>query len=181
VAVAGWLSLVVDDKAVADDVGPTLWSPIDAESLALAISAELLPVVPASVVWDASTGSVVEIDSGQTVCEASAEGADEVMSEGSEAPPSSDSSSPIPMLVLSELTGVASEVWEVVSDEAALMVSELIVWEASTDWALIVWALSLDTPASVEAVVAPCELIAVASTSWELVDVDAAKSELVEM
>jgi hypothetical protein len=181
VAVEGWLSLVVNDKVVADDVGPTLWSLIDAESLVLATSVEVGSEVPASLVCEDSTGVVVEMDSGWSVCEASAEDADEVMSEGSEALPLSDSSSPIPMLVLSELTGVASGVWEIVFDKGAVMVSELAVWEASSDWALVVWTFSLNTPASVEEVETSWELVAVTSALCTLFGVDATEFELVEM
>jgi hypothetical protein len=98
-----------------------------------------------------------------TACEASPEEAEEVISE------------------------VAPGVWETVDDKVAEMVSETVVWEASTDWVLIAWKLSLDDPASVEVdptsvevVPASSELVVVAAMFCRLVEVKKSTVELAE-
>jgi hypothetical protein len=78
------------------------------------------------------------------------------------------------------VTRLASGIWEVVSDREAVIGSGAVVGETSSDWELAVCKLSLDTPASVEEVETSCELVTVTSALCTLLDVDAAKSELVE-
>jgi hypothetical protein len=103
-----------------------------------------------------------------TVCETSTAEVDEAISVDFEESP------------LVEATGLASGVWEIVSDKEAVIVSEAIVCEVFSDWVLVVWTLSLETPASVEDVAMSCELVAATSALCTPLDVDAAKSELVE-
>lgn len=69
---------------------------------------------------------------------------------------------------------------EVAEDKVAEMVSEPVVWEASTDWTLVAWTLSPDDPASIEVVPASCEPEVVAAMFCRLAEVDTSAVELAE-